>query len=664
MRIIRGTLLAALLVLTPSCGKSGGSSSGGPPPPSGPNITGPASPLPAAYWNIPVAPTSFTGTGTGTLAWTVTAGSLPPGVSLLLNGTYSGTPTSAGSYTFTVRLTDSNGTDSKVYAQVVLASVFEIETNNAPADADALPPGIPGIGNLGANDVDFWSFDGTANQVIEVEVFGVRMDHLTWDFNATLPKLSIIGPDGSSFLLGHDAFLVPDPGVIAGWQWGLHDLDIPRFRIPQSGTYYLRLEPDVFGATGGLYAVKVNVFYSGAIQAESEANNSPATADAIVPGAIWGVRVDGDDDYFSFTISAPTIVAFVITAYRNGVSGVGGSPDDDYFDPRLALIDSDQSTFLAINDDAWFFYDSAIHYLITTPGTYYLGVTETSYGCAGDGEYFLTFTQVPVGSDAESEGNNSAATADPIAYGDVVSGMCTTSAMDLDYFSFSGSAGDVVRVHWFDGGNHQGAPDIVNVTITIDDTIPITAVFNRADNASQTGLNCLRGILPATGTYYVVVFGVTSDTPYAFELVRFNEAAFESESNNTPGTADALPGSGRVGGVIGSFSDLDVFSFTVQDAEVVTFSIYAGPASQSDGFASFSNYGSDLLPDLEILNASGGVLKTTQYSGALLSGESITNGLATSEITFLAPVAGTYFVRVSDSNGTGGADHLYRLEKR
>jgi large repetitive protein len=50
------------------------------------------------------------GGGSAQQAWTVTAGQLPPGLTLSSNGTISGTPTTAGTYTFTA--TVSNGTSS------------------------------------------------------------------------------------------------------------------------------------------------------------------------------------------------------------------------------------------------------------------------------------------------------------------------------------------------------------------------------------------------------------------------------------------------------------------------------------------------------------------------------------------------------------------------
>ena len=47
--------------------------------------------------------------GNGRLTWTLDAGALPPGVTLLGNGQLRGTPTAAGAYSFDVRVTDSDG---------------------------------------------------------------------------------------------------------------------------------------------------------------------------------------------------------------------------------------------------------------------------------------------------------------------------------------------------------------------------------------------------------------------------------------------------------------------------------------------------------------------------------------------------------------------------
>ena len=77
------------------------------PPSSGPSIAGS---LAGAMSNVeyPSQTVSATG-GLPPYAFAVTSGSLPPGVTLDLNGMISGTPTSSGNYTFTITATDSSG---------------------------------------------------------------------------------------------------------------------------------------------------------------------------------------------------------------------------------------------------------------------------------------------------------------------------------------------------------------------------------------------------------------------------------------------------------------------------------------------------------------------------------------------------------------------------
>ena len=50
----------------------------------------------------------FTSGGVGPFTWTVSAGQLPPGV-VLTSGHLGGTPTAAGTFTFTIKVTDSAG---------------------------------------------------------------------------------------------------------------------------------------------------------------------------------------------------------------------------------------------------------------------------------------------------------------------------------------------------------------------------------------------------------------------------------------------------------------------------------------------------------------------------------------------------------------------------
>lgn len=65
----------------------------------------------------------LTASGTTPMTWAVTAGTLPAGVSLSAVGVLTGTPTTAGSYAFTVTAANSQGTDSRGYTGTVTSSV-------------------------------------------------------------------------------------------------------------------------------------------------------------------------------------------------------------------------------------------------------------------------------------------------------------------------------------------------------------------------------------------------------------------------------------------------------------------------------------------------------------------------------------------------------------
>src|SRR5688500_2734518 len=89
-----------------------------------PSITSPASPLGALTGGAPASAT-FTATGSTPITWTVSAGTLPPGMTLNAStGVYSGTATAAGDYSFSITATNAAGADSDAYTQQVMAPAF------------------------------------------------------------------------------------------------------------------------------------------------------------------------------------------------------------------------------------------------------------------------------------------------------------------------------------------------------------------------------------------------------------------------------------------------------------------------------------------------------------------------------------------------------------
>lgn len=102
-----------------------------------PVITLPAATLSNGMITVPYPGYQFSAssTGAGRFEFTVTAGVLPPGLTLALDGTLSGTPATQGSYSFDVRAKDANGfTGSAPYELVIDSNegsvVFETVLGN------------------------------------------------------------------------------------------------------------------------------------------------------------------------------------------------------------------------------------------------------------------------------------------------------------------------------------------------------------------------------------------------------------------------------------------------------------------------------------------------------------------------------------------------------
>jgi putative Ig domain-containing protein len=72
-------------------------------------ITNQSSELRPGTVGSPYAANLFADGGVRPWRWAVVAGQLPPGVVLNTSGSFSGTPSAAGRFTFTVRVTDAKG---------------------------------------------------------------------------------------------------------------------------------------------------------------------------------------------------------------------------------------------------------------------------------------------------------------------------------------------------------------------------------------------------------------------------------------------------------------------------------------------------------------------------------------------------------------------------
>lgn len=118
------------------------------PTPTGPSITT-SSPLPNGDVGVTYSQTLAASNGTAPYTWAVTSGSLPAGLSLSSTGVISGTPTTVGTSTFTVQVTDA--------ATLTASKSFSLTVVN---------PGWPDLtfsGPTTASGIDTWTVTNTIN---------------------------------------------------------------------------------------------------------------------------------------------------------------------------------------------------------------------------------------------------------------------------------------------------------------------------------------------------------------------------------------------------------------------------------------------------------------------------------------------------------------------
>ena len=141
--------------------------------------------LPNAVLNTSYSATAAGSGGTPPYTWTLADGQLPPGLSLSSGGAISGSPTVAGSYNFTVRLTDNVSQTATKGLSITVAAAAPVtiwSSSTVPAVVDSGPDsavqlgvkfrsdvagtirGIrfhKGVGNTGTHVGSLWSSTGT-----------------------------------------------------------------------------------------------------------------------------------------------------------------------------------------------------------------------------------------------------------------------------------------------------------------------------------------------------------------------------------------------------------------------------------------------------------------------------------------------------------------------
>src|SRR5207248_11566833 len=99
-----------------------------------PTITITSATLPAGTVNTAYTQTLTASGGTASFTFTLSAGTLPTGVTLSTAGLLSGTPTQSGTFTVTVRATDANGcSGTQSYSLVINCPTTTLSPTTLPS---------------------------------------------------------------------------------------------------------------------------------------------------------------------------------------------------------------------------------------------------------------------------------------------------------------------------------------------------------------------------------------------------------------------------------------------------------------------------------------------------------------------------------------------------
>jgi hypothetical protein len=288
-------------------------------------------------------------------------------------------------------------------------------------------------------------------------------------------------------------------------------------------------------ALAALAALDVSVVPEVAAQGgailEHEPNNTVATATSILSGTVpfpagFGTITAGDSDYWSFT--APGGSRVWIGTDTGGQQGAGATSRDTVID----LFASDGTTVFENDDDDGTANggDGTVEAEvasviagrpISNTGTYYVrvkGYNNTSVIIP----YRLSIVVTTTASVAETEPNNTAATADVIAFGPSVGirGGSIGAAGDADYYSMAAGGGSTVYfVADADPTRSGNGTDLVLEFRDSSDQLLLSVDSSIEGSLANPAGEGARYVVPVVGAYYVKVRHYSSSGTGTYRLM-------------------------------------------------------------------------------------------------------------------------------------------------
>ncbi|MBI4916794.1 MAG: proprotein convertase P-domain-containing protein [Acidobacteria bacterium] len=255
---------------------------------------------------------------------------------------------------------------------------------------------------------------------------------------------------------------------------------------------------------------------------------------------------------------------------------------------------------------------------------------------------------------SETEPNDTTATANALAGTETVVLGTINPAADVDYDSFTANAGDHVSVATMTQWSNGGSTD-TNVSIIASDGTTVLENDNDSGSFSSTSSAIAGTVIPASGTYYVWVDGVSTTstiTPYHLHVrILSGSPTAEVEPNNDTTNANPLPASGWVSGTITATTDPDLFSLALAAGD----SVYVTLDMDPDRAAANTNWNGRV--GLGLFGDAGNQI--------LIVNDGSTTKPHAEAFFFTVKNAGTYYPYVDSTSATGlGADARYHLSVR
>lgn len=493
----------------------------------------------------------------GTPNYAITAGALPPGVTLSASGTISGTPTATGTFNFTVTVNDNSGcSGSQSYSITVVCGANPISFSPAPALCDnasyyTLAEGSPAGGSYSGTGVSGGQFDPSfGTQTITYDMTDPYGCPYSSDYTITVNSAPAVSQSAIAAICNNEGTVTLTGGSPAGGTYSGTGVTGGDFD-PAAGTQMVTYTyTDANGCTEYITElITVNaapVVSQSAISAVCDNSGTLALTGGSPAGGVYsGTGVSGSD--FDPSVGTETVTYTYTDA--NGCSNdasatITVNPAPVVTQSALSAICSNSGT-LALTGGS------------PAGGTYSgTGVTGSNFDpSSGTQTVTYTFTDGNVCTDDASE-TITVNAAPTVAFTSPVSMMCLNHAA----ITLSGGtpAGGTYSGTGVTGGNFNpstaGAGNHV-ITYSFTDangcdgeatfTINVSACLGLAENGQEFGLEVYPN--PTTGKFTA---SVTSGTDFSIvNVVDIQGKEVSFESSQSAATAIEVDFSNQVPGV-------------------------------------------------------------------------------------------------------------------